>query len=91
MKDAPTGDSKVVEDSTAAVAGGKGEPESVELNRLQQTIARRMSESKATIPHFYLTTEIDMSRCIEARSGIKASMSDEGVVPSFNDMVIKAR
>lgn len=90
VKDAPTGDSKVVEDSTAAVAGGKGEPESVELNRLQQTIARRMSESKATIPHFYLTTEIDMSRCIEARSGIKASMSDEGVVPSFNDMVIKA-
>ncbi|MCB0869085.1 MAG: 2-oxo acid dehydrogenase subunit E2 [Solirubrobacterales bacterium] len=87
---APSGDSKPAEGAAAPMAGRKDEPESVALNRLQQTIARRMSESKATIPHFYLNTEIDMTRCIEARSGIKASMPDGGVVPSFNDMVIKA-
>jgi pyruvate dehydrogenase E2 component (dihydrolipoamide acetyltransferase) len=69
-----------------AQAGG----ETVELSRLQQTVARRMSESKATAPHFYLSTDIDMSRCVEARSGLKEAASEGDVVPSFNDMVVKA-
>ena len=62
----------------------------VELTRLQQTVARRMAESKATAPHFYLTTEIDMSRAVEARARIKAASGEGDVVPSFNDMVVKA-
>src|SRR3989454_973361 len=41
-----------------APEGAKGEVQVVDLNRLQQTIARRMAESKATVPHFYLTTQI---------------------------------
>jgi pyruvate dehydrogenase E2 component (dihydrolipoamide acetyltransferase) len=49
-----------------------------------------MSESKATAPHFYLSTDIDMSRCVEARSGLKEAASEGDVVPSFNDMVVKA-
>jgi pyruvate dehydrogenase E2 component (dihydrolipoamide acetyltransferase) len=49
-----------------------------------------MAESKATAPHFYLTTEIDMSRCVEARAKIKAASGEGEIVPSFNDMVIKA-
>lgn len=68
----------------------KGETEVVELNRLQQTIARRMSESKATAPHFYLTTEVDMSACVAGRSALKKSAGEGTVVPSFNDMVVKA-
>src|SRR5437667_8804644 len=43
-----------------APEGAKGEVQVVELNPLQQTVARRMAESKATVPHFYLTTQIDM-------------------------------
>jgi pyruvate dehydrogenase E2 component (dihydrolipoamide acetyltransferase) len=61
-----------------------------DLTKLQQVIARRMSESKATAPHFYLETVIDMSRAVEARVRIKASAGEGEVVPSFNDMVIKA-
>ncbi|HTU14644.1 MAG TPA: dihydrolipoamide acetyltransferase family protein [Solirubrobacterales bacterium] len=68
----------------------KGEVEIVELTRLQQTISRRMAESKATAPHFYLRTEVDMSRAVEVRAAFKAAASEGEVVPSFNDMVVKA-
>jgi pyruvate dehydrogenase E2 component (dihydrolipoamide acetyltransferase) len=68
----------------------KGETETVELTKLQSTVARRMAESKATAPHFYLEAEIDMSRCVEARAKVKASSGEGEVVPSFNDMVVKA-
>lgn len=68
----------------------KGETETVELNRLQQTIARRMSQAKATAPHFYLSTDIDMSECFEERAVIKAAASEGTIVPSFNDMIVKA-
>ncbi|HET8815524.1 MAG TPA: dihydrolipoamide acetyltransferase family protein [Solirubrobacterales bacterium] len=73
-------------------AGGtaKGEVETRELNKLQQTIARRMAESKATAPHFYLTIEVDMGKAFEARAAIKAAAKEGDVVPSFNDMVVKA-
>jgi pyruvate dehydrogenase E2 component (dihydrolipoamide acetyltransferase) len=49
-----------------------------------------MSESKATAPHFYLQAEIDMSKAVEARKAIKAAAKESEVVPSFNDMVVKA-
>jgi pyruvate dehydrogenase E2 component (dihydrolipoamide acetyltransferase) len=68
----------------------KGETETIELTKVQQTIARRMAESKATAPHFYLEAEVDMSRAVEGRGRIKAAAPDGEVVPSFNDMVVKA-
>jgi pyruvate dehydrogenase E2 component (dihydrolipoamide acetyltransferase) len=68
----------------------KGEVEVHELSKLQQTIARRMAESKATAPHFYLTIEIDMGKAVDARAAIKAAAKEGDVVPSFNDMVVKA-
>jgi pyruvate dehydrogenase E2 component (dihydrolipoamide acetyltransferase) len=76
----------------APTAGGtaKGDTETRELNKLQQTIARRMAESKATAPHFYLTIEIDMGKAVEARAAIKGATKEGDVVPSFNDMIVKA-
>lgn len=71
------------------VEGGKGQPEVVELTRTQRTIARRMSESKATVPHFYLRTEVDMRRAVAVRAAFKQAAGD-GPVPSLNDMVVKA-
>jgi pyruvate dehydrogenase E2 component (dihydrolipoamide acetyltransferase) len=68
----------------------KGQTTYGELTKLQSTIARRMAESKATAPHFYLQAEIDMSRAVEARARIKSSAGEGDVVPSFNDMVVKA-
>jgi pyruvate dehydrogenase E2 component (dihydrolipoamide acetyltransferase) len=73
-----------------SVETAKGETQVQELNKLQQTIARRMAESKATAPHFYLTVEIEMGKAVEARAALKAAASDGDVAPSFNDMVVKA-
>ncbi|HEU4393194.1 MAG TPA: dihydrolipoamide acetyltransferase family protein, partial [Solirubrobacterales bacterium] len=78
-------------------AAGPGSPETAkgqttyeELSKLQSTIARRMSESKATAPHFYLEAEIEMGRAVEARARLKAAAGEGEVVPSFNDMIVKA-
>jgi len=68
----------------------KGSVEYRDLTRLQQVVSRRMSESKATAPHFYLQSEIDMSAAVEARGRLKALTPEGEVVPSFNDMVVKA-
>jgi pyruvate dehydrogenase E2 component (dihydrolipoamide acetyltransferase) len=68
----------------------KGAVEVVEPTKLQQTVARRMAESKATVPHFYLSAQVDMSRCVQARAQLKDAAGEGDVVPSFNDMVIKA-
>ena len=68
----------------------KGQVAYEDLSKLQSTIARRMAESKATAPHFYLQAEIDMSRAVEGRTRLKSAAKEGEVVPSFNDMVVKA-
>ncbi|MDQ2623081.1 MAG: 2-oxo acid dehydrogenase subunit E2 [Actinomycetota bacterium] len=75
--------------TSAPAEGNKGQTETVELSRIQRTIARRMAESKATIPHFYLRTEVDMDRAMAVRAAFKAA-ADDGPVPSLNDIVVKA-
>ncbi len=68
----------------------KGTVEIVEPTRLQQVVSRRMAESKATAPHFYLEAEVDMSAAVAARARIRAMTPEGEAVPSFNDMVVKA-
>jgi pyruvate dehydrogenase E2 component (dihydrolipoamide acetyltransferase) len=68
----------------------KGQVSYEELSKLQSTIARRMSESKATAPHFYLRASIDMSRAVAGRALLKEAAGEGDLVPSFNDMVVKA-
>jgi pyruvate dehydrogenase E2 component (dihydrolipoamide acetyltransferase) len=70
---------------------GKGEVTIQEPSRIQQIIARRMAESKATIPHFTLTMDVDMEGAVELRDQLKALAAErETPVPSYNDMVVKA-
>jgi pyruvate dehydrogenase E2 component (dihydrolipoamide acetyltransferase) len=73
-----------------AVETAKGTITYEDSTKLQSTVARRMAESKATAPHFYLEAEVDMSRLVEARAQIKAAAGEGDVVPSFNDMIVKA-
>jgi pyruvate dehydrogenase E2 component (dihydrolipoamide acetyltransferase) len=68
----------------------KGDVRIEELSRMQQLVARRMAESRATVPDFTLTTAIDMERCVEMRADLKAATPEGGAVPSYNDMVVKA-
>ncbi len=57
------------------------------VSQMRKVIAKRLSESLFTAPHFYLTLEIDMDNAIGAR---KALIEADGAKISFNDMVIKA-
>ncbi|WCB91734.1 Dihydrolipoyllysine-residue succinyltransferase component of 2-oxoglutarate dehydrogenase complex [Baekduia alba] len=72
---------------TPAPATAKGPVTRVELGRVQQTIARRMAESRATVPDFEVAVDVDMTACVELRGQLKA-LTDP--VPSYNDMVVKA-
>ncbi len=54
-----------------------------------QAIARHVAESKATIPHFYTTVEIDMDRVADLREELNQTLSQEERI-SFNDFVMKA-
>lgn len=63
--------------------------EEKKVSQMRKTIAKRLSESKFTAPHFYLTMDIDMDKAVEARKSINEA-APEGVKVSFNDLVIKA-
>jgi pyruvate dehydrogenase E2 component (dihydrolipoamide acetyltransferase) len=69
---------------------GKGETTTQDLTRLQQTVARRMAESKATAPDFVLNIDVDMDEAVELRKRLKAAAAEGQPVPSFNDFVVKA-
>jgi pyruvate dehydrogenase E2 component (dihydrolipoamide acetyltransferase) len=68
---------------------GRGDVTHQDLTRLQQTVARRMAESKATAPDFLLNVEVDMEEAVEFRKQLKAAAGEQPA-PSFNDFVIKA-
>ncbi len=57
------------------------------LTQMRKTIARRLSESKNSAPHFYLTMEIEMDQAVEARARLN---QNSPVKISINDLVIKA-
>ena len=69
---------------------GKGETTTQDLTRLQQTVARRMAESKATAPDFVLNIDVDMEEAVDLRKRLKAAAAEGQPVPSFNDFVVKA-
>ena len=61
----------------------------VPLTQIRKTIAKRLATSLGPIPHFFLTTEVDMERASEAREALNQQLGDQGKV-SFNDIIIKA-
>ncbi|MBK6947777.1 MAG: pyruvate dehydrogenase complex dihydrolipoamide acetyltransferase [Haliscomenobacter sp.] len=71
---------------SAPVSEG-GAYEEVNLSQMRKVIARRLSESKFSAPHFYLTVEINMDKAIQMRARLNEVAP---VKLSFNDLVIKA-
>jgi pyruvate dehydrogenase E2 component (dihydrolipoyllysine-residue acetyltransferase) len=55
----------------------------VPLTQIRKTIAKRLATSLGPIPHFFLTSDVDMERAAEARGALEVKVS-------FNDIVIKA-
>jgi pyruvate dehydrogenase E2 component (dihydrolipoamide acetyltransferase) len=73
--------------ATAFVAAGQEGYTDVPSSQMRKVIAKRLSESKFSAPHFYLKVDVNMDKAIEAR---KAINEVSPVKISFNDMVIKA-
>ena len=74
-----------------AASGDSDETEVQVYNGMRKTIARRLAESKQTIPHFYVTVEIDMEELLTLREKVNAGAEKAGAPKvSVNDVLIKA-
>jgi pyruvate dehydrogenase E2 component (dihydrolipoamide acetyltransferase) len=62
--------------------------EDVPLSQIRKTIAKRLAASLGPVPHFFLTSEVDMERAAEARAALNAQLGDAGKI-SFNDIILK--
>lgn len=62
--------------------------EDIKLSNMRKTIAKRLTESKQTVPHFYVTVDVELDNLMAARKQLNA-MSDEYKI-SVNDFIIKA-
>ncbi len=71
------------------IARTPGKSQDIPHSQMRKTIARRLSESKYTAPHFYMTIEIDMSQAMQDRKQINDVLDDDQKI-SFNDMIVKA-
>ncbi len=69
---------------------GRPEPVRRNLPRIRRVTGRRMAESKQTVPHFYVTSEIAMDAASSFRSEINNQVPEGGARVSFNDLIVKA-
>jgi len=65
-------------------------PRVEKLTSMRRTIARRLTESKQTVPHFYLTIDVDAAPLMAARKQINAELEADGEKVSVNDVILKA-
>lgn len=64
--------------------------EAVKLTMMRKTIARRLTESKQTVPHIYLTVDVRLDALLKLRGELNAALEGQGVKLSVNDLLIKA-
>ncbi|WP_095010911.1 pyruvate dehydrogenase complex dihydrolipoamide acetyltransferase [Tsuneonella mangrovi] len=64
--------------------------EAEKLNNVRKVIARRLTEAKQTVPHIYLTVDVQLDKLLKLRSELNAALEAQGVKLSVNDLLIKA-
>jgi pyruvate dehydrogenase E2 component (dihydrolipoamide acetyltransferase) len=87
---APTPAPAPVAAAPAPIADSGIPHEAVKLSGMRKTIARRLTESKQTVPHIYLTVDIRLDALLKLRGELNAGLAARGVKLSVNDMLIKA-
>ncbi|MGB5813194.1 MAG: dihydrolipoamide acetyltransferase family protein, partial [Polyangiales bacterium] len=65
-------------------------PRVTQASSMRRTIARRLTESKQTVPHYYLTIDTDIGPLSDARKAMNAVLEADGKKVSLNDLIIKA-
>jgi pyruvate dehydrogenase E2 component (dihydrolipoamide acetyltransferase) len=76
--------------SGAAVSAPDEGDEVRQLSPMLKAVARRMTESKTTVPHFYVSTEINMTRALALRRELNEALADAGEKVSVNDLIVRA-
>lgn len=74
----------------AAAPSGDVKGELVRMPRIKQVTGERMAESKRTIPHYYVTSSVDMTAGLQFRKQVNAALEASGGKVSVNDLVVKA-
>jgi pyruvate dehydrogenase E2 component (dihydrolipoamide acetyltransferase) len=78
-----------------AAAGTRAAPAAAQaqlrdLTPMLKAVAARMAQSKQTVPHFYVESEIDMTRAMQLRAELNQGLADSGDKISLNDLVVRA-
>ncbi|MGN6032897.1 MAG: dihydrolipoamide acetyltransferase family protein [Thermomicrobiales bacterium] len=73
-----------------ASSGAAPKGTKIELARIRRTTGKRMAESKATIPHYYVTISVDMTDAMAFRKQINEAIGETGPRVSVNDLIVKA-
>ncbi len=84
---APAAVAAAVPSAVSQVVAGR-EDRNLPLSTMRTTIAKRLTESKNTAPHFYLTMEIDMDQAVEFRATLNTLQTEVKI--SYNDLIVKA-
>jgi pyruvate dehydrogenase E2 component (dihydrolipoamide acetyltransferase) len=77
-------------EAKAPSKGRREKPEKLPMSSMRKTIARRLTQAKREIPHYYLVVDVDAQALVDARAEVNELLHDEGVKVSLNDFVIKA-
>ena len=70
--------------------GATLEAKTVPLSNMRSTIAKRLVESKQSIPHYQVTIEVDMDALLELREQLNTQLESQGVKLSVNDFLVRA-
>jgi len=70
--------------------GERPAPRVEKASSMRRTIARRLTESKQSVPHYYLSIDLDIGPLADARSAMNLELQETGKKVSLNDLIIKA-
>jgi len=74
----------------ATASGPAPKGTKIDLARIRRTTGKRMAESKASIPHYYVTINVDMTDALAFRKQINEAIGEAGPRVSVNDLIVRA-
>lgn len=90
-KQAPTAQAApAAAEEKAAVPAGEVKGELFSMPKIKRVTGKRMAESKSTIPHYYVTSSVEMTAALEFRKQVNTALEATGGKVSVNDLVVKA-
>jgi pyruvate dehydrogenase E2 component (dihydrolipoamide acetyltransferase) len=80
----------VTQPAATSASTAQGGMKRITLTRIRQTIAQRMTQSKTTVPHFYITVAVEMDAALKLREQVNEALKADGMKVSVNDLIIRA-